>query len=241
MPIVRPMADEDGADIAPRRRRVVLCAGAGAIASLVLRFSASANAVTLDRDRLESSMSSRFGEAGVQALHQWFSLLDAQAARPLNAQLVAINEFWNRIVAASDDLSVWGQVDYWATPLESLGKRAGDCDDYVIGKYFSLLHLRVPTERLRFIYVRARIGGSGSTQSIAHMVLGYYATPQAEPLVLDSLTSDILPATERPDLIPVFSFNGQGIYLPGRQPTPADRISRWPDLLARMQQEGFLP
>ena len=141
----------------------------------------------------------------------------------------------------SEDAIVWGQPDYWATPLESLGKRAGDCEDYVIGKYFSLLHLGVAGAQLRFIYVRARIGGAGSTQSVAHMVLGYYETPQSEPLVLDNMLNEILPARERPDLGPVFSFNAQGIYVPGKQPTSAERISRWPDLLARMQQEGFMP
>ena len=136
---------------------------------------------------------------------------------------------------------LWSQPDYWATPLETLGKGAGDCEDYVIGKYFSLLRLGVAVEKLRLIYVRARLGGAGSTQSIAHMVLGYYETPAAEPLVLDSLLDNIMPASQRKDLTPVFSFNAQGVYVAGAQPASVDRITRWRDLLARMKQEGFLP
>lgn len=225
------------------RRRVFLCAGAGWLAGAAALGGGvpEAPAFGLDRERLETTMRERFGAPGVQALHEWLALLQAQAKRPLKAQLAAVNAFWNRIVLSSEDPIIWGQPDYWATPLESLGKRAGDCEDYVIGKYFSLLYLGVPGEQLRFIYVRARIGGVGSTQSIAHMVLGHYDAPQSEPLVLDNMTNDILPARDRPDLTPVFSFNARGIYLPGRQPTPAERISRWPDLLARMQQEGFMP
>lgn len=224
------------------RRRALVGACLGWLAGVALDERIFAvHAFGFDRERLETTMRERFGTPGVQALHEWLTLLQSQAERPLKSQLTAINAFWNRVVLGSEDSLIWGQPDYWATPLETLGKRAGDCDDYVIGKYFSLLYLGIPGEQLRFIYVRARLGGAGSTQSIAHMVLGHYATPQGEPLVLDNMTSDILPARDRPDLSPVFSFNAQGIYVPGKQPTPAQRISRWPDLLARMQQEGFMP
>jgi len=243
----RPMAGKDALCVtAPGAvpllsRRGWLLASVSLAGGLALRPGAPARAFQFDARRLEASMRLRFGEPGVQALHEWFVLLRAQAGRPLREQLVAVNEFWNRMVLSADDPAVWGQADHWATPLESLGKRAGDCEDYVIGKYFSLLHLGVAGEKLRFIYVRARIGGVGSIQSVAHMVLGYYETPQAEPLVLDSLTDSMLPASQRGDLVPVFSFNARGIYVPGARPTPAERISRWPDLLARMQQEGFMP
>ena len=162
-------------------------------------------------------------------------------SKPLQQQLLAVNEFWNRAVVQTEDSMLWAQPDYWATPLETLGKGAGDCEDYVIGKYFSLLRLGVPGEKLRLIYVRARMGGAGSTQSIAHMVLGYYETPMAEPLVLDSMVDFLLLSSQRKDLTPVFSFNAQGVYVAGAQPSSVDRITRWRDLLTRMKQEGFLP
>ncbi|KAG1437658.1 hypothetical protein G6F55_014061 [Rhizopus delemar] len=79
----------------------------------------------------------------------------------------------------------------------------------------------VPANKLRFIYVRARVGGPASSSQVAHMVLGYYATPNAVPLVLDSLISTILPATQRRDLTPVFSFNADGVYVDGKPAAPA--------------------
>jgi predicted transglutaminase-like cysteine proteinase len=148
-----------------------------------------------------------------------------------------VNQFWDQALMESEDITVWGRVDYWATPLESLAKGAGDCEDYVIGKYFSLLYLGVAPEKLRLVYVRARVGG----QNIAHMVLGYYPQPMAEPLVLDSLVDRIQPAHLRPDLTPVFSFNAEGIYIPGGKQSSVDRIGRWRDLLSKMQAEGFQP
>ncbi|MFT3813970.1 MAG: transglutaminase-like cysteine peptidase [Acidovorax sp.] len=199
-------------------------------------------ALEFDAARLQQSVRARYGAQGVQALRDWLRLLQEQAGKPPAQQLQAVNDFWNQTVFGSDDPTVWGEADYWATPLESLGKRAGDCEDFVIGKYFSLVRLGVPVEKLRLIYVRARQGGAGSAQSIAHMVLGYYETPAAEPLVLDNLAGDILPASQRRDLTPVFSFNGQGVYVAGAGPSaPVERISRWNGLLARMRQEGFMP
>ena len=215
--------------------------GSGMLGVLALQTQSGAVALDFDEGRLQGSMQSRYGAAGVQRLGQWLAMLQTQKSRPLSQQLPAVNEFWNRAVVQTDDSLLWSQPDYWATPLETLGKGAGDCEDYVVGKYFSLLRLGVPAEKLRLIYVRARMGGVGSTQSIAHMVLGYYEVPTGEPLVLDSMADFLLPSSQRKDLTPVFSFNAQGVYVAGAQPSSVDRITRWRDLLTRMKQEGFLP
>lgn len=222
-------------------RRGMLLYGSAILGAWALQNGFEAVALDFDGERLQSSMQSRYGAAGVQRLGQWLTMLQAQKDRSLQQQLPAVNTFWNRAVLQSEDSVLWSQSDYWATPLETLGRGAGDCEDYVIGKYFSLLRLGVAVEQLRLIYVRARLGGVGSTQSIAHMVLGYYETPAAEPLVLDSLLDNIMLASQRKDLTPVFSFNAQGVYVAGAQPASVDRITRWRDLLARMKQEGFLP
>ncbi|MGS0756971.1 transglutaminase-like cysteine peptidase, partial [Roseateles sp. GG27B] len=133
---------------------------------------------------------------------------------------------------------VWGQVDYWASPLESLDKGRGDCEDYAIAKYFSLLSAGVPVAKLRLVYVRALLGG----RSVAHMVLAYYAQPGAEPLILDNLLPDVRPASQRPDLQPVFSFNSEGLWQGVGSITAGDpvaRLSQWRELLTKVQAEGF--
>jgi predicted transglutaminase-like cysteine proteinase len=150
-----------------------------------------------------------------------------------------INDFFNRRLAFKDDAVVWGVPDYWASPLESLEKRAGDCEDYAAAKYFSLAASGVPTARLRMVYVRARLGG----QSLAHMVLAYYAQPGAEPLILDNLRPEVLPASQRPDLTPVFSFNTEGLWQGTGQVGAGDplaRLSLWRELVAKVRAEGFL-
>lgn len=176
--------------------------------------------------------------AGAQALQPL--LTEAQGMAD-DARLEAINQFFNRRVLFRDDTEVWGQVDYWASPLETLDKGQGDCEDFAIAKYFSLIAAGMPSAKLRLVYVRAQIGGpNGAVQ--AHMVLAYYAAPGAEPLILDNLITEVRPASRRPDLVPVFSFNGEGLWQGvGAQVAgdPVSRLSRWREVLAKARAEGF--
>lgn len=207
------------------------------IVAALLLVSATSIALEISPSQLRQTAQQKYGPQGVKNLEQWLSILSSLQSIPEDQQLKEINTFWNRIALAGEDKQIWGVEDYWATPLETLGRGWADCEDYVIGKYFSLIHLGVPAEKLRLIYVRAQVAGS----SIAHMVLGYYPTPDAEPLLLDNLTGLIRPASQRPDLAPVFSFNSQGVYVGGRAPSSVDRLSRWRGLLDKMRTEGFRP
>lgn len=175
---------------------------------------------------------------GAQALQQ---LLAGSNGLDDAARLQAVNTFYNRRVLFRDDTEVWNQVDYWASPFETLQRGQGDCEDFAIAKYFTLVSLGMPVNRLRLVYVRAQVGGpQGVVQ--AHMVLAYHPTPEAEPLILDNLIGEIRPASRRPDLAPVFSFNGDGLWQGvGSQPAgnPVARLSRWREVLAKAQAEGF--
>jgi predicted transglutaminase-like cysteine proteinase len=176
--------------------------------------------------------------AGVQAL---VPVLAAARALDEAERLPVVNQYFNRRIQFRDDVEAWGQTDYWASPLESLERGQGDCEDFAIAKYFSLLAVDVPQAKLRLVYVRAQIGGPGGPTQ-AHMVLAYYAAPGAEPLILDSLITDVRPASRRPDLQPVFSFNSEGLWEGvGSAPAgdPAIRLSRWREVLAKARQEGF--
>jgi predicted transglutaminase-like cysteine proteinase len=185
----------------------------------------------------------RYGEAAAQTVDDWQLLIERSRQLPDTEKLIAINTFFNRSVSYEEDARVWRVHDYWATPLETLGRRAGDCEDFTIGKYVSLGLLGVPIDRLRLTYVRAELGRAGSGISQAHMVLAYYATPGAEPLILDNLINDVRPASRRLDLAPVFGFNSEGLWVAGNHASlsadPTARLSHWRDVLRRMREEGF--
>jgi hypothetical protein len=73
------------------------------------------------------------------------------------------------------------------------------------------------------------------------MVLAYFPTSDSEPLVLDNIRKTIQPASDRSDLLPVYSFNGSGLWLAKEQAGRAqsvggsDRIGHWRDLQSRLQ------
>lgn len=197
-----------------------------------------------DFERLLASLTQRWGVSVTPRFNAWQSLVVSNKGTADNDRLKRTNDFFNRQITFGEDAAVWSQEDYWATPLETLGKGAGDCEDFVIAKYFTLKEMGVESSKLRLIYVRAKTGSSDSTALQAHMVLAYYAKPEVEPLVLDNLIGDIRPASRRPDLVPVFSFNSEGIFtgVSGKDATPAagtGRLSRWEDLLKRARAEGF--
>lgn len=196
-----------------------------------------------DIDRVIRLAGERYGAQGEETLRAWKAMLDTGRAMDERQKLELVNAFFNNHVFFEDDAIVWKQRDYWATPLETLGRGQGDCEDYSIGKYVTLGLLGVPIERLRITYVRAELGLPGSGVSQAHMVLAYYDTPDAEPLVLDNLVGEIRPASRRLDLRPVFGFNSQGLWVAGSRGAPAAdptaRLSRWRDLLSRMGEDGL--
>lgn len=194
--------------------------------------------------KLSNLASQRYGKQAVESVSQLQALLNEIQSAPEPEKLKRINQFFNqKIHDFDDDMKIWGQTDYWATPLEALGKEAGDCEDYSIAKYVFLKYLHIPNERLRLTYVRAKIGGPHSKISQAHMVLSYYPEPDAEPLILDNMISDIRPASRRADLTPIFSFNSEGLWVgsgasKGNSPS---HLSRWRDLLSRVEAEGIGP
>lgn len=210
------------------------------LSSLFFLLPLSAN--QFDSKALHNSMSQRFDKEGTDLLLAWDSLLTQVYSEPITLQLTRVNSFFNHHIRYSDDLILWKKSDYWATLVDTLGVGAGDCEDFTIAKYLTLRALGVPDNSLRLIYVKAQIGGAHSKKFQAHMVLGYFSSPSAVPLILDNLVKTIKPANKRTDLSPVFSFNSQGLWI-GSQQTNADstvRLSRWRDLLDRNSKDGFI-
>lgn len=210
-------------------------------AIVLLICSAGLALANADIDRLLLLASQRYGDLGAASVAAWRDVLSQTAGQPDAVKLRRVNDFFNRRIRFGDDSDIWGKPDYWATPLETLGRAQGDCEDFAIAKYVTLKLLGVAPEKLRLTYVKARIGGPQSTVVQAHMVLSYYPAPDDEPLVLDNLISDIRPASRRPDLITIFGFNAEGLWVGGVAPrgNASQRLSKWQAVLVRMREEGI--
>lgn len=188
-------------------------------------------------EALLQKIEKRFDSAARQRVENWQALMRESTDLPEKEKLAVVNDFFNSNVLFVDDIVLWGKEDYWATPIEMLSIGGGDCEDYSIAKYFTLKQLGVDEDKLRITYVKA------VNLDQAHMVLTYFETKRSVPLVLDNLINEIKPASRRQDLIPVYSFNGTGLWLAksrgeGQRVGDASRLSLWGDLAARMKAEA---
>jgi predicted transglutaminase-like cysteine proteinase len=187
-------------------------------------------------EKLAQSIRKEFGARAEIRLYQWQELIHANLDAGEGEKLELVNDFFNgaRFI---DDRHLWGQRDYWATPTEFLARDAGDCEDFSVAKYFTLKAMGVDISKMRLTYVKSL------TLDQAHMVLAYYPTPSSVPLVLDNVNKRIKPATERPDLVPVYSFNADNLWLSRsrneqvRAGNPSN-LGQWRKLLQRMHKNN---
>ena len=179
-------------------------------------------------------ISERYGDAASREISHWSELLDELETDEIDEKLYSVNRFFNRLDFVSD-IDHWKISDYWATPIEFIATGAGDCEDYAIAKYFSLIELGIPESKLRLMYVTAL------RLKQPHMVLAYYDTPTSVPLVLDNINKRILPASKRRDLAPIYSFNGNGLWAAkamgnGRKLRGGGSMKMWDDMIARLDE-----
>jgi predicted transglutaminase-like cysteine proteinase len=183
-----------------------------------------------------SELTKEYGDELKGRLDQWKILVRDNRSKTDQEQLTAVNDFFNQNVRWIDDKKLWDKKDYWATPLETVTKAAGDCEDFSIAKYYTLYAMGMPIRKLKITYVKAL------EYNQAHMVLTYHATDKSEPLVLDNINKKILKGSQRKDLLPVYSFDGEGLWLSkqkklGKKVGSSQRIRLWSDLLNRITKE----
>jgi len=190
---------------------------------------------SLDQARILRSLESNYGERAKKRGQAWFGVMEADDLATDKAKLEKVNRFFN-MFRFINDINLWGDKNYWASPVEFIGVNGGDCEDYSIAKYFTLLEMGVPDDKMRITMVKAL------TVNQYHMVLAYYETPGSIPLILDNLDGQIKLATKRKDLVPVYSFNGSQLWLNkekgrGELSGSSDRIKQWRNLRQRIQSE----
>ncbi len=198
---------------------------------VMLAFSTSTSlALNTQEQRWVDAVSNTYGPRAGKRVESWRNELSKYKSLPERDKLTKVNNFFNQLYFVND-INLWGKNDYWATPLEFLGSNAGDCEDFTIAKYFSLLELGVSDKKLRLVYVKA------IELNQFHMVLAYYSKPSAEPVLLDNINPQIKRASVRKDLLPIYSFNGKNLWLmksrQGQLAGKSSRLSLWNDLRAR--------
>ena len=120
-------------------------------------------------------------------------------------QLQKINFYLNTLLPQYDAV-INKKEDNWETPKEFLRVGHGDCEDYVLIKYYSLIRLGFDEKKLFITVVKEKYYGG------YHMVLSYFKYKGKSPLVLDNLSFKILPMSKRSDLEAQYYINSTGVY-----------------------------
>lgn len=158
-------------------------------------------------EKLADNFGKKYGEQAVRRLNSLLLQMEELIKLPEDQIVITVNRFFNQL-EYRPDIKTWNKKDYWASRLEFLGKGQGDCEDYAVAKFLTMVQLGVPGEKLFLTYVKA-VGYPDA----AHLVVTYYKEPGTVPFVLDNYIKEILPATQRPDLIPVYSFTANDLYI----------------------------
>lgn len=112
-------------------------------------------------------------------------------------KLNAVNDFFNEFSFRSDK-KVYNKADYWATRKEFIFKGSGDCEDFVIAKYFTLLELGVDESKLSLLH--------NMYKDDYHLVLAYKEDKFSDPFILDNINKTILPLTQRDDILVLYTL-----------------------------------
>ncbi len=200
-----------------------------------LIFYSFADSLNEQDKKIITQVEHQYSGVAAQRVISWFQFLYQNDNKTINdvTKLKRVNDLLNRETFISDQ-ELWGMTDYWASPIEFIAVNGGDCEDFTIAKYYTLRLIGIDDNKLRLIYVKA------TRLNQFHMVLAYYASVTAMPLILDNLDKTIKPANERTDLVPVYSFNASNLWImrtPGQSQLAgnASRLGSWNDLRTRYQ------
>lgn len=171
--------------------------------SISLLYSKS---ITLDNKDLQTIKNSANEKAITIRLVKYLKLKKKVKDFRLIKKLSHVNAFYNKILPIND-ATKYSVDDHWSTPKEFLINGRGDCEDYALAKYFTLLETGIPKEKLFLSVVKVK----GATNY--HMVLLYLENKKSMPLVLDNLSFRVLAFDKRKDLEPKFIFNEKEAYL----------------------------
>lgn len=202
--------------------------------SISLLYSKS---ITLDNKDLQKINNSPNQKAINIRLIKYLQLKKRVKDFKLIRKLSHVNAFYNKILPI-DDAKKYLVDDHWSTPKEFLINGRGDCEDYAIAKYFTLLETGIPKEKLFLSVVKVK----GETNY--HMVLLYIENKKAMPLVLDNLSFKVLPFDKRKDLQAKFIFNEKSAYILKNKKIYKKvkinwgKVDKWQVLLDRIYQKN---
>jgi predicted transglutaminase-like cysteine proteinase len=133
------------------------------------------------------------------AARRFLSIVKLAREQEGRARLGWLNRTVNMTIKPASDRALYGDADYWASPLQTLASGAGDCEDFAILKYVALRELGVGADDLRFVIVQ------DDRRRTEHAILAVRS--ERKWMVLDNRTMAILNTEDAGNYRPLFALN----------------------------------
>ncbi len=132
-------------------------------------------------EEIKVAARTRAGDKAVRRLERWERLINDLQHDSEQEKVEAMHKFFSQTISASMENST-PDCDYWQSPIETLARGKGDCEDFAIAKYVSLRMLGIAAERLRVsVVTQPQVGH--------HAVLLFFPELETDPWVVDNLGS----------------------------------------------------
>lgn len=177
----------------------------------------------------------KFGSISKNRVLDYVKTINSLKLYSKQKQLAKVNLYLNQLLPQYDEV-MQNTEDHWSTPKEFLTTGYGDCEDYVIIKYFTLLKLGFEEEKLFITTVHEKYSGT------YHMVLSYFEDKDSSPLILDNLSFRIMNLKSREDLKADLFLNSSGIYKlneNGELTKVSPSSKKFQKLLNKIEKENF--
>ncbi|WP_199609230.1 reprolysin-like metallopeptidase [Flocculibacter collagenilyticus] len=179
-------------------------------AIFIILFVQAASAVEpeIKAEQIIRNVAAEYGDEAGKRVEIWRKMIALHEQFTPLERVKKVNTFFNYFINV-DDAEVWGQDDYWATPIEFIGQYAGDSEEFSTAKYFTLLEMGIEADALKLVFAKSN---KASSQNNLQLVLAYYPSPNQIPFILDSTTTALKRANERPDIVPIHSLDGKQLW-----------------------------
>lgn len=206
------------------------------ILSIFLVFMVQLNAKDYVTKKEIKQLQKDYGGRSGERLSNWNNLMKSVRNKPAKVKARKINSYFNQYRYKYDTTVEDGKVlrkgDYWRTFKNFVGQLGGDCDDYALAKYHSLVKLGVPKNKLQLWL------GSYRSKKLNHMVLAYYVDNSRDPLILDNNTRTPIKYSKRTNFKPWFYINEKG-YGAFKQNIRDPEYKKYPNTAAAHFSKSF--
>ena len=195
----------------------------------------SSSIYDVEESLFESDILSMYGSHSHNRAKEIFVKLKLFKNKRDISKVKSVNDIINQNIKYLSDEVNWNTNDYWSTPFELIGNGYGDCEDYAIAKFFLLLKMGIPKEKLKIVYARQL------EVDKPHMVLAYHES-ENNIYILDNYDKRLLKINQRKDLIPIYSFNSKSIWITNinkkdKKVVNHSGLSKFEDLIVRIKNQ----